>query len=191
MKVVHTRNGSNYSVQPNGSGQGRGKTRARLGRTSSRKTHLEDARVSLHSPRSVLTTSEINSESELIQGNVLRAERLPSGSHVQIYVPVQKLVQRSQGRGMGNFSKPLAGGNELLLTHQELSGSGEDHGTLIRMESLFWQRQSQKYKELVEEQNSFIHRPTEGTGNDARFGERRTSSFSKLQTSFRTVQEQA
>ncbi|MBW0508524.1 hypothetical protein O181_048239 [Austropuccinia psidii MF-1] len=144
-----------------------------------------------HSPRSVLTTFEINSESKLIQGNVLRAELLPSGSHVQIYVPVQKLVQSSQGRGMGNFSKPLAGGNELLLINQELSGSGKDHGTIKRMESLFLQRQSQKDKELVEEQNSFIHRPTEGTGNDPSFGERRTSSFNKLQTSFRTVQTQA
>ncbi|MBW0574791.1 hypothetical protein O181_114506 [Austropuccinia psidii MF-1] len=30
--------------------------------------------------------------------------------------------------------KPLAGGHELLLPHQELSGSGEDHRTLWRPE---------------------------------------------------------
>ncbi|MBW0500708.1 hypothetical protein O181_040423 [Austropuccinia psidii MF-1] len=45
MKMVHTRNGSSYSVQPDGSGQGRGKTRDRSNKSSSRKTCLEDARV--------------------------------------------------------------------------------------------------------------------------------------------------
>ncbi|MBW0504466.1 hypothetical protein O181_044181 [Austropuccinia psidii MF-1] len=30
--------------------------------------------------------------------------------------------------------KPLVGGHELLLTHQKLSGSGEDHRTLRRPE---------------------------------------------------------
>ncbi|MBW0505623.1 hypothetical protein O181_045338, partial [Austropuccinia psidii MF-1] len=46
--------------------------------------------------------------------------------------PIQKLVQRSKRRGVGNMPKPFAGGHELLLTHQELSGSGEDHRTLRR-----------------------------------------------------------
>ncbi|MBW0551456.1 hypothetical protein O181_091171 [Austropuccinia psidii MF-1] len=54
--------------------------------------------------------------------------------------------------------KPLSGGHELLLTHQELLGSGEDHRTLRRVERIVLQRQGQKYKELVEEQKSFIHR---------------------------------
>ncbi|MBW0555434.1 hypothetical protein O181_095149 [Austropuccinia psidii MF-1] len=49
--MVHTRNGSNYSVQPDGCGQGRGKTKSRSAKSSSRKTHLEDARVAPHSPR--------------------------------------------------------------------------------------------------------------------------------------------
>ncbi|MBW0570495.1 hypothetical protein O181_110210 [Austropuccinia psidii MF-1] len=50
--------------------------------------------------------------------------------------------------------KPLAGGHELLLTHQELSGSGEDHRTLRRLEPIVLQRQGQKDKELVEEPKS-------------------------------------
>ncbi|MBW0498150.1 hypothetical protein O181_037865 [Austropuccinia psidii MF-1] len=45
MKMVRTRNGSNYSVQPDGSEQGRGKSRASSGNSSSRKTFLEDSRV--------------------------------------------------------------------------------------------------------------------------------------------------
>ncbi|MBW0585215.1 hypothetical protein O181_124930 [Austropuccinia psidii MF-1] len=51
--------------------------------------------------------------------------------------------------------KPLAGGHELLLTHQELSGSGEDNRTL--------------------------RRPEEGVGNDSRFGDRRPSGVYQLQ----------
>ncbi|MBW0556499.1 hypothetical protein O181_096214 [Austropuccinia psidii MF-1] len=87
--------------------------------------------------------------------------------------------------------KPLEGGHELLLTHQELSGSGEYHRTLRRLEPIFFQRQSQKYKELVEEPNSFIHRPEEGVRNDTSFGDRRPSGVYQLQTSSRSVQIQA
>ncbi|MBW0582030.1 hypothetical protein O181_121745 [Austropuccinia psidii MF-1] len=126
MKMVHTRNGSNYSDQPDGSGQGRGKTRARSGNSSSRKTCLE-ARVA-----------------PIPQGNILRAEPFPSGSHRNIPVPVQTLVQSSQERGVGNIPKHLAGGHELLITHQELSRSGVDHRTLRRVEPIVLQRQGEK-----------------------------------------------
>ncbi|MBW0559337.1 hypothetical protein O181_099052 [Austropuccinia psidii MF-1] len=94
---------------------------------------------------------------------------------------IQKLVQSSQRRGVGNMPKPLAGGHELLLTHQELSGSGEDHRTLRRVEPPVLQRQGQKDKELVEEPKSFIHRPEEGTGNDSSFGDRSPSGVYQLQ----------
>ncbi|MBW0468030.1 hypothetical protein O181_007745 [Austropuccinia psidii MF-1] len=56
----------------------------------------------------------------------------------------KKLVQSSKRRGVGNMPKPLAGGHELLLTHQELSWSGEDHRTLRRVEPIVLQRQDQK-----------------------------------------------
>ncbi|MBW0588042.1 hypothetical protein O181_127757 [Austropuccinia psidii MF-1] len=59
-------------------------------------------------------------------------------------MPIQKLVQ-----------KPLAGGHELLLTHQELSGSGEDHRTL---------------------------RTEERVVNDSRFGDRGPSGVYQLQS---------
>ncbi|MBW0578894.1 hypothetical protein O181_118609 [Austropuccinia psidii MF-1] len=87
--------------------------------------------------------------------------------------------------------KPLAGGHELLLKHQERSGSGEYHRTLRRVEPTVLQRQRKKDKELVEEPKSFIHRPEEGTGNDSSFGERRPSGVYQLQTSSRSVQGQA
>ncbi|MBW0567280.1 hypothetical protein O181_106995 [Austropuccinia psidii MF-1] len=96
-------------------------------------------------------------------------------------MPIQTLVQSIQRRGVGNMPKPLAGGHELLLTHQELSGSGEDHRTIRRLEPIVLQRQGQKDKELVEEQKSFIHRTEEGTGNDSSFGDRRPSGIYQLQ----------
>ncbi|MBW0585833.1 hypothetical protein O181_125548, partial [Austropuccinia psidii MF-1] len=89
MKMVHTRNGSNYSVKQDGSGQGRGNTRTRYGRPSLRKENLEDFRVAPHSSRSVPTTFEINSGPELIQSNVSRVEPLPSVSHRNISVTVR------------------------------------------------------------------------------------------------------
>ncbi|MBW0502574.1 hypothetical protein O181_042289 [Austropuccinia psidii MF-1] len=162
MKIVHTRNVSNYSVQPDGCGQGRGKTIFRSVKSSSRKTHMEDARVSLHSPTSVPTNVDVNSESVPTHDNILRAEPPSSGSNRNLTIPLQKLAKSSQRRGVGNMPKPLAEGHELLLTNQELSG------------------QSQKDKELVEEPKSFIHRP-EGVGNDSSFGDRRPSGVYQLQ----------
>ncbi|MBW0547518.1 hypothetical protein O181_087233 [Austropuccinia psidii MF-1] len=115
MKMVHTRNGSNYSVQPDRYGQGRGNTKSRSGKSSSRKTCLEDARVAPHSPRSVPTNFDLNFEPELIKRNILRAEPFPSGRSRNILVPVQKLVQSSQRRGVENMPKPLAGAIDSYL----------------------------------------------------------------------------
>ncbi|MBW0501494.1 hypothetical protein O181_041209 [Austropuccinia psidii MF-1] len=87
--------------------------------------------------------------------------------------------------------KPLAGGHEPLLTHQGHSGSGDNHRTLRRVEPPVLHRQGQKDKELVEEPESFIHIPEEGTGNDSSFGDRGPSGVYQFQTSSRSVQPQA
>ncbi|MBW0543964.1 hypothetical protein O181_083679 [Austropuccinia psidii MF-1] len=112
----------------------------------------------------------MNCEPELIEGNILRAEPFPSGRNRNILVPIQKLAQRSKRRGVGNIPKPLEGGHELLLKHQELSGSGEDQRTILRVEPTVLQRQGPKDQELVAKQKSFIHRPLEEIGNDSSFG---------------------
>ncbi|MBW0540915.1 hypothetical protein O181_080630 [Austropuccinia psidii MF-1] len=88
------------------------------------------------------------------------------------------------------MAKPLAGVHELLLTRQEISGEGEDHRTLRRMEPICLQRQGQKDKELAEKSKSSIHTPEEGVGNDPNFGERRPSGIYPLQTSSRSLQGQ-
>ncbi|MBW0470797.1 hypothetical protein O181_010512 [Austropuccinia psidii MF-1] len=189
--MVHTRNGSNYSIQPDGCGQRRGKTKFRSVKSSLRKTHLEDARVSPHSPRSVPTNFDMNSLSGLIHNNILRAEQIYSGSNRNSSMPIQKSVESSQRRGVGNMPEPLAGGHELLLTHQELSGSGEDQRNVRRLEPIVLQIQNQKDKELVEEPKSFIHTPEEGVGNDSSVGDRRPSGVYQLQTGSINVQRQA
>ncbi|MBW0541966.1 hypothetical protein O181_081681 [Austropuccinia psidii MF-1] len=76
---------------------------------------------------------------------------------------------------------PLAGGHELLLTHQEISGLGEDHRGLRRIESIVLQRQGQQAKGLVEEPKSFSHRPEERVGNDTSFVEGKSCGIKKLQ----------
>ncbi|MBW0533364.1 hypothetical protein O181_073079 [Austropuccinia psidii MF-1] len=77
--------------------------------------------------------------------------------------------------------KPLEGGYELLLTHQELSESAENHRTLRRMKSIVLQRQGQKNNKLVEEPNPFIHILEERLGNDSSFEEGRPSGIKQLQ----------
>ncbi|MBW0544235.1 hypothetical protein O181_083950 [Austropuccinia psidii MF-1] len=144
-----------------------------------------------HSTRSVPTSFDLNSKPELIQGNISRYETFLGGSHRNISVPVQKLVQRSQGRGVGNMLKPLEGGYELPLTHQELSGSGEDNRTLRRIECIVLLRQVQKDKELAEEPNYFIYRPEERGGNDPSLVERSPSGINKLKPTPRSVQREA
>ncbi|MBW0571662.1 hypothetical protein O181_111377 [Austropuccinia psidii MF-1] len=99
---------------------------------------------------------------------------------------VQKLVQSIQRRGVENMPKPLAGGHELLLTHQELCGSGEDHRALRRLEPIVLPRQGQNDKELAEEPKSFIHIPEEKVGNDSSFGDRGPSGVYQLQKRPRT-----
>ncbi|MBW0571285.1 hypothetical protein O181_111000 [Austropuccinia psidii MF-1] len=127
--------------------------------------------------------------------HIWRMPELPpipqGGSNRNILIPVQKLVQSSQRRRVGNMPEPFAAGHGLLLTHQELSGSGEDHRTLTRLELIVLQRQGQKDKEFVEEPNSFVHIPEEGVGNDSSFRDRGPSGVYKLQTSSRSVQGQA
>ncbi|MBW0460620.1 hypothetical protein O181_000335 [Austropuccinia psidii MF-1] len=103
---------------------------------------------------------------------------------------MQKLVQRSKRRGVGNIPKPLERGHELLLTHHELSGSGEEHRALRRVEPIVLQRKSQKDKELVEEPKYYICRPEEGIVNGPSFG-RRPSGIYQIQTSSRSIQREA
>ncbi|MBW0511074.1 hypothetical protein O181_050789 [Austropuccinia psidii MF-1] len=106
-----------------------------------------------HSPRSAPTNFDVNSESELIHDDISRAVPFSRVRNRYFSMQIQELVQRSQRRGVGNVLKPLAGGHELLLTHKEHSGSGEDCRTLRRMEPIFWQRQGQKAKEMVKNQS--------------------------------------
>ncbi|MBW0592831.1 hypothetical protein O181_132546 [Austropuccinia psidii MF-1] len=146
-------------VQPDGCGKRRGKS-------FSRNTHLEDSRFSPPSPRSASTNVDVNSESELIQDNISRTALFSGGRNRNLSMPIQELVQSSQRGGVGNMPKPLAGGHELLITHQELSGSGEDRRALRRMEPIVFQIKVQKDEELVEKSKSFIHRPDEGVEND-------------------------
>ncbi|MBW0497977.1 hypothetical protein O181_037692 [Austropuccinia psidii MF-1] len=81
---------------------------------------------------------------------------LPQERHIWNIPELLPFPKSIKGRGVGNIPKPLAEGLELLTTHQELPGSGEDHRTLRRVEPIVLQIQVQKGKEFVEEPKSFI-----------------------------------
>ncbi|MBW0541395.1 hypothetical protein O181_081110 [Austropuccinia psidii MF-1] len=68
-----------------------------------------------HSPRSVPTNFDVNSEPELIHDNISTAEPFSSGSNRNILMPIQTLVQSSQRRGVRNMPKPLAGAMNSYL----------------------------------------------------------------------------
>ncbi|MBW0540631.1 hypothetical protein O181_080346 [Austropuccinia psidii MF-1] len=101
-------------------------------------------------------------------------------------IPQEKPKKRS-----GKYAQAFGRGHELLLTHQGLSGSREDHRALRGLEPIVVQRQAQKEKELLEEPKSFIHRPEEGVGNDSSLGDRGPAGVYQLQTSSRSVKGHA
>ncbi|MBW0550127.1 hypothetical protein O181_089842 [Austropuccinia psidii MF-1] len=68
-------------------------------------------------------------------------------------MPIQELVQTCQREGVGNIPKPLEGGHELQLTHQELSGSGEDHGSLGGWRPFFFKDKVKKIKNWLKNQS--------------------------------------
>ncbi|MBW0529287.1 hypothetical protein O181_069002 [Austropuccinia psidii MF-1] len=96
-------------------------------------------------------------------------------------MPVKKLVQSSQRRGVGNIPKPLAKGQNSYLHIKSFLGQEKTIELLGGLEPIVLQRQGQKDKEIVQKSKSFIHRPEEGTGNDSSFGERGPSGICKLQ----------
>ncbi|MBW0542901.1 hypothetical protein O181_082616 [Austropuccinia psidii MF-1] len=153
--MVHNTNGSSYSVRPDGFGQRRVKTKCRSCKSSSRKTHLEDARVSPHFQRSAPTKYDVNSEYELIHDNISRAEPFSSGRNRSLSMAIQELVQRSQRGGVGNMPKPLAGSHELLLPDEELSGSGETIELLGAWITLSCKEKVKKIENLLKNKSLF------------------------------------
>ncbi|MBW0574192.1 hypothetical protein O181_113907 [Austropuccinia psidii MF-1] len=114
---------------------------------------MENARVAPHSQRCVPTNLDMNSESGLIHDNTSRAEPLSSGSNRNLPVPIQKLIKSSQRRVVGNMPKPFARGHEILLPHQELSGSGENHRAHGGWSPLYCKYKVKKMKNWLKNQS--------------------------------------
>ncbi|MBW0471173.1 hypothetical protein O181_010888 [Austropuccinia psidii MF-1] len=62
------------------------------------------------------------------------------------------MAHSSKRRGVGNIPKPLAGGHELQLTHQEPSGSGKYHRALRRLEHTVVQKKVKRIKNWLKNQ---------------------------------------
>ncbi|MBW0541817.1 hypothetical protein O181_081532 [Austropuccinia psidii MF-1] len=151
--MVHTRNGSHYSVQPDGSGQGRSKTRAISCNSSSQKTFLEDARSPPNSPWYLPKKFDVNSEPELDQCIILKAEPSLSGSHRNILVPVQKQVHSNQGRGVVNIFKPLEGAIDSYLHIKSFLGQEKTIEILGGWSPLSCKYKVKKIKNLLKNQS--------------------------------------
>ncbi|MBW0524951.1 hypothetical protein O181_064666 [Austropuccinia psidii MF-1] len=106
---------------------------------------------------------------------------LPQERHIWRIPELPPIPQQKPKKRSGKYTQAFGRGHELLITHQELSGSGEYHRTLRRLEPTVLQIQRKKDKEFVEEPKSFIHRPEERVGNDSSFGERTPSGICQLQ----------
>ncbi|MBW0565308.1 hypothetical protein O181_105023 [Austropuccinia psidii MF-1] len=101
-----------------------------------------------HPPRCVPTSFEIDSKPALIQGNVLRAEPFLSGSHMNISITVQKMVQSSLERGVGNIPKPLEGDMNSFLHINRFLGQ-ENTKELLGGWSPFYCKDKKKELEMT------------------------------------------
>ncbi|MBW0576943.1 hypothetical protein O181_116658, partial [Austropuccinia psidii MF-1] len=117
IQTTTKRNESNYSVQPDEFGQGRGKTSSRSGKSSSRKTYLEDARVSPHSPRPEEKVG--NSEDLEKKGLVVSTSSKPD-TEVSKYKPKgpqkkQRGPKNNKGKGKSkaNWHRPYPQGYRI------------------------------------------------------------------------------
>ncbi|MBW0589848.1 hypothetical protein O181_129563 [Austropuccinia psidii MF-1] len=114
---------------------------------------MEDARVSPNSQRSVMTNFDVNSESGWISDNTSRAEPLSSGRNRNLSIPIQKLVQRSQTRGVGNMTKPLAGSMNSYLHIKSFLGQEKTIDLLGSCIPLSCKDKVKKIKNWLKSQN--------------------------------------
>ncbi|MBW0530616.1 hypothetical protein O181_070331 [Austropuccinia psidii MF-1] len=118
-----------------------------------------------HSPRSVPTNFDANSESELIHDNILRAEPLSSGSNRNLSMPIQNWLRAAIEEEWEICPSLWQGAINSYLQIKSFLGQEKTTELLGG-----WSPLSCKDKELVEEPKSFIHIPEEATGNDSSLG---------------------
>ncbi|MBW0484993.1 hypothetical protein O181_024708 [Austropuccinia psidii MF-1] len=106
-----------------------------------------------HYPQSVRTNFDVNSEPELIESNILRAEPFPSGINRNISVPIQKMVQRSKRIVVGNILKTLAGAMNSSLHIKSFLGQEKTIELLGGWRPLYFKEKVKNIKNWLNNQS--------------------------------------
>ncbi|MBW0519652.1 hypothetical protein O181_059367 [Austropuccinia psidii MF-1] len=115
--MTHSRSGSNYSIQPYGSGPGHSSHKSKRKECQPRgDAQMKDTRTSTSSQRLARAfKSLIEIPAAYITAITLsRPEPFPTGNNRDIPASVQELVYGRKATGVGAYAKYLNRNNELL-----------------------------------------------------------------------------
>ncbi|MBW0509278.1 hypothetical protein O181_048993 [Austropuccinia psidii MF-1] len=165
--MTPTRNGSNYSIQSNGSGTGHSSQKSKRQECQPRgEAQMEDSRTSTSSQRLASTFDNLveSPEAEITAIPIFRPEAFPTGSNRDIPVSVQELVYGSKAAGVGTYSNSFDRHTELFSSSEEFYGPRKDRRTSERLDTHFLQGTSPTDKSLVEKPKHVFRGPEEEVG---------------------------
>ncbi|MBW0575953.1 hypothetical protein O181_115668 [Austropuccinia psidii MF-1] len=164
--MTPTGNGSNYSIQSNGSGPGHSSHKSKRQECQPRgEAQMEDSRTSTSSQRLSSTFDTLIESPEAdITAIAVIPESLPTGSNRDIPVSVQELVYGSKTARVGTSPKSLDRHHELISSSEEVHGARKDRGTSEGLETHVLQRTSPTDKSLVEKPKHVIRGSEEEVG---------------------------
>ncbi|MBW0577385.1 hypothetical protein O181_117100 [Austropuccinia psidii MF-1] len=142
--MTHTRSGSNYSIQSNGSEPGHSSHKSKRQECHPRgEAQMEDARTP--------TSSKIR-------------ESLSTGNNRDIPVSVQELVYGSKTARVGTSPKSLDRHHELISSSEKVHGARKDRGISERLDTHVLQSTNPTDKILVEKPEHVIRGPEDEIG---------------------------
>ncbi|MBW0530759.1 hypothetical protein O181_070474 [Austropuccinia psidii MF-1] len=165
--MTHTRIGSNYSIQSNGSGPGHSIHKSKRQECQPRgEAQKEDARTSTSSQRLARTFDTLieSPEAEITAISVVRPKSLSTGNNRDIPVSVQELVYGSKTARVGTSPKSLDRHDELISSSGEGHGARKGRGTSEGLDTHVLQRTSPTDQSLVEKPKHVIRGPGEEVG---------------------------
>ncbi|MBW0536042.1 hypothetical protein O181_075757 [Austropuccinia psidii MF-1] len=163
-----SRNGSNYSIQSNGSGPGHSSHKSKGQDCQPRgEAQMEDARTSTGSQilASTFYTLIRIPEADITTIPVVRPESFPTGNNRNIPVMIQELVYGGKAAGVGTSSKYLDRHNELISSSEEFHGPRKDRRSSEGLDTHVWKRRSPTDKSLVQKPKHVVRGPEEEVGS--------------------------
>ncbi|MBW0463337.1 hypothetical protein O181_003052 [Austropuccinia psidii MF-1] len=162
--MTHSRSGSNYSIQSNGSGPGNSSHKSKGQDCQPRgEAQMEDARTSNSSQRlaRIFDTLIEILDADITAIPVVRPEPFSTGNNRNIPVLVQELAYGSKAAGVGTSAKSLDRNNELISPSEEVHGPRNNRGSSEGLDTHVLQRTSPTDKSLVEKPKHVVRGPEE------------------------------